>query len=112
MERNFTGLIVHLCDINNDLIMSDPMYPLIPGICLLSEARYFKVIAMILLNLSCTISDMPPPELMPLFLHKTTTCGVFIDSRTYGKQTDKESWDCMSVSLAGNTSYAKENKSE
>lgn len=70
MERNFTGLIVHLCDINNDLIMSDPMYPLIPGICLLSEARYFKVIAMILLNLSCTISDMPPPELMPLFLQK------------------------------------------
>lgn len=47
MKENFIGLIVHLCDINNnDLIKNDTMYPLISDICLISAARYFKVMAM------------------------------------------------------------------
>jgi len=46
MQGNFIGLIVHLCDTNNNnLIKNDTMYPLILDLCLLSAARYFKVIA-------------------------------------------------------------------
>lgn len=114
MKGNFIGLIVHLCDIdNNDLIKNNIMYPLISDICLLSAARYFKVIAMKddLLNLFCANSDMCPPELLPLLLHKTMTCCFFIDSRRPdSNRTDEESQDCTSVSLAGRCELHKKKK--